>query len=92
MAAPKLINSDLSSQMTDEMKSVYNDFFGSFDRLKQEWQLCNSQYLEAKSILEKNQSTFKARMEIRRISDYWIRRRQALERIFDPETIKKFSE
>ena len=80
----------LMSQMTDEMKELYKDFFGNMDRLKGEWQLCNEQYNNAKTILEKNQSTMKARLEIRKITDYWIRRRQALERVFDADTIESF--
>lgn len=89
MASVKLVDADLLSQMTDEMQSLYKDFFGDVERLKGELNLCITQYNNAKTILEKNQSTFKARMEIRRISDYWFRRRQALERIFDPEMLKK---
>jgi len=71
---------------TPEMLKAYNDFYGNVDRLKGEIELCNAQYKEVMSTLKDSNATFDDRMEMRKITDYWVRRRQALERCL-PEDI-----
>lgn len=71
---------------TAEMLKVYNDFYGNISRLKSELDLCKSQYNEVMLTLKSEGGTFNDRMDMRKISDYWIRRRQALERCI-PEAI-----
>jgi hypothetical protein len=70
------------------MLKIYNDFYGNIDRLKSEIELCKSQYKEVMSTLKDKNATFNDRMEMRKITDYWVRRRQALERCL-PEDIHK---
>ena len=75
--------------MPDEMRKIHNDFYGNLDRLKGEWELCNSQYKEAMSTLKNEGAVFDDRLAIRKITDYWIRRRQALERTLPSEILAK---
>lgn len=70
------------------MLKVYNDFYGNIDRLKSEIELCKAQYKEVMSTLKDENATFNDRMAMRKITDYWVRRRQALERCL-PEDIRK---
>lgn len=74
---------------TPEMLKVYNDFYGNIDRLKSEIELCNSQYKEVMSTLKSTSASFNDRMDMRKITDYWVRRRQALERSLPEDIAKK---
>lgn len=75
--------------MSPEMRKIHTDFYGNVDRLKGEWELCNAQYAEAMDTLSNGDVIFEDRLEIRKITDYWVRRRQALERSLSKEIIDK---
>lgn len=76
---------------TPEMLKAYTDFYGNVDRLKGEIELCNTQYKEVMSTLKAEGPTFNDRMEMRTITDYWVRRRQALERCLPEDILKKIT-
>lgn len=75
--------------MTPEMRQAYNDFYGNVERLRGEWELCNTQYKEVMSTMKGDKVLFNDRMTLRKITDYWVRRRQALERSLPPEILKQ---
>jgi hypothetical protein len=74
-----------------EMLKAYNDFYGNIDRLKGEIELCKAQYKDVMSTLKDDGATFGDRMEMRKITDYWVRRRQALERSLPEDILKKIT-
>ena len=76
--------------MPEEMRKIINDFFGNKDRLKAEWDLCNTQYVEARETLNNRDATHLHRLDVKRVTDYWVRRKQALERVLDKETLENF--
>lgn len=80
----------IKDTMTPEMRQAHTDFYGNVDRLKGEWELCNAQYKEVMDTLKTESATFEDRMEIRKITDYWVRRRQALERALPDEVLTQF--
>lgn len=81
---------NITANMTPDMKSVYSDFYGNMERLKAEWKLCDSQYTSVLALAMSKDGDLKARQSIRKISDYWIRRRQALERSISKEILESF--
>jgi hypothetical protein len=76
--------------MPKEMRAVVTDFFGNLDRLKAEWDLCNAQYSKARETLNIREAIQAHRLEVRKITDYWIRRKQALENSLGKEIVEKF--
>lgn len=78
--------------MPKEMRDIVTDFFGNTDRLKSEWDLCNEQYALARETLNNRDATQQHRMEIRKVTDYWVRRKQALSHVLSKDLIEKFSE
>lgn len=71
------------------MLKVYNDFYGNIDRLKSEIELCNSQYKEVMDTLKNDNIIFNDRLDMRKITDYWIRRKQALENSLPEDILEK---
>lgn len=76
--------------MPPQMKSVYDGFYGDMARLRAEWKLCDSQYKEAIELVTSKDGDFNSRNAVRNVSDYWMRRRQALERVLPSDIIESF--
>jgi hypothetical protein len=79
----------VTDTMTPEMKSLYKDFYGNVDRLKGEWDLCTAQYDQALALAISKEGTVYDRLTLRKISDYWIRRRHALQRSLPNDILEK---
>ena len=77
--------------MTPEMKSAHADFYGDINRLKKEWMLCSQQY-DKHLALGDIEVDFSSRMAIRKISDYWKNRRNALQGALSSDELKLIKE
>jgi len=86
------MHKDPSKTMTPEMKAVYDDFYANAERLRGEWNLCNQQYQATVGFTKGEDQDWEAHLAIRRISDYWNRRRTALERAIPADLLKSFQE
>lgn len=84
------MHKDPSKNMTPEMKAVYDDFYANAERLRSEWNLCNQQYNATVKFATGEDQNWEAHMAIRRISDYWMRRRTALERAIPKDMLQSF--
>jgi hypothetical protein len=84
------MHKDPSKTMSPEMKTVYDDFYANAERLRSEWNLCNQQYQATIGFTQGKEQDWEAHMAIRRISDYWIRRRTALERAIPKDLLESF--
>ena len=83
---------DAKTVMTSEMRKAHGDFFGNMERLESEWNLCCDQYETNKQLSLTKESTFDARMLVRKISTYWNNRKLALEKALEKEELKKFKD
>lgn len=81
-----------SKGMTPEMKVVYDDFYSNAERLRSEWNLCTQQYDATVKFSTGEDQDWDSHLSIRKISDYWIRRRNALERALPKHLLKSFME
>lgn len=86
----EIIDKNTLNKMPPHMKSVYDGFYGDMNRLKSEWKLCESQYREAINLVTSKDGDFASRSALRNVSDYWMRRRQALERVLPKDIIDSF--
>ena len=76
---PTLQDPDIKKGMPRTMLPLYEDFYGNEERLKGEWELCTQQYKQALEMAMSDQGNVYQRLAIRKISDYWKKRRNALE-------------
>ena len=84
------MHKDPSKNMTPEMKAVYDDFYSNAERLRPEWNLCTQQYEAVVKFATSEEQDWESHMAIRRISDYWMRRRTALERAIPKDLLESF--
>lgn len=84
------MHKDPSKEMTPEMKAVYDDFYANAERLRAEWNLCTQQYNATVGFAQGEEQNWEAHIAIRRISDYWMRRRSALERAIPTDMLESF--
>ena len=84
------VDEKILPEMTGDMQKAYTDFFGNLERLRNEWILCTTQYREHVGKSISKDGSLKARLEIRKISDYWRRRRNALEYCLPPAIVKEW--
>jgi hypothetical protein len=89
---PKKRIADAKTVMTSEMRKAHGDFFGNMERLESEWNLCNDQYDITKKLSLTKESTFDARMLVRKVSTYWNKRKIALETALEKDEVKKFKD
>ena len=76
---PTLVNPEIKKGMPKAMQPIYDDFYGNEQRLKDEWDLCTQQYKQALELAMSDQGTVYHRLAVRKVSDYWKKRRNALE-------------
>jgi hypothetical protein len=76
---PTLINPEIKKGMPRTMIPLYEDFYSNEQRLKDEWELCTQQYRQSLELAMSEQGTVYHRLAVRKISDYWKKRRNALE-------------
>ncbi len=90
MAAKSSEQQDIKKGMPKAMSSLYDDFYGNTERLKSEWQLCTQQYKTAMEQAMSEQGTVYHRLTIRKITDYWKKRRNALEAALPEDVVEQF--
>jgi len=86
------MHKDPSKNMTPEMKAVYDDFYSNAERLRSEWNLCTRQYEATLKFTTGEDQDWESHIAIRRISDYWMRRRNALERAVPVDLLESFKQ
>lgn len=85
-----LFNKQIVNKLPADARAIYDGFYGDLAKLKNEWLLCNSQYTQAISFVQNKQIDYNTRIIMRNVSDYWIRRRQALERVLPEDILQSF--
>ena len=74
----------IKASFTDEQYNLYNVLLGDKDKLKAEWMLCRRMYDQAAAIIMAKETGIEVRMLLMKAStDYWSRRRLALERTME---------
>lgn len=85
-----LFNKQIVNKLPADARAIYDGFYGDLAKLKNEWLLCNAQYTQAISFVQNKQIDYNTRTIMRNVSDYWIRRRQALERVLPEDILQSF--
>lgn len=85
-----VFNKQIINKLPADARSIYDGFYGDLGKLKNEWLLCNTQYTQAISFVTNKQIDYNTRTIMRNISDYWIRRRQSLERVLPADILESF--
>lgn len=85
-----IFSKELVNKMPPDARAIYDGFYGDLNKLKGEWLLCESQYRQAISFVQNKDIDYNTRTTIRNISDYWVRRRQALERVLPEDILQSF--
>lgn len=71
----------IKASFTDEQQNLYNILLGDKEKLKAEWFLCRRMYDSANVVLKAKEIGYEVRAVLKSAStDYWSRRRLALER------------
>jgi hypothetical protein len=74
----------IKASFTDEQYNLYNVLLGDKDKLKAEWMLCRRMYDQAVAIIKAKETGPEVRLLLMKAStDYWSRRRLALERTME---------
>jgi len=74
----------IKASFTDEQYALYNVLFGDMDKLKAEWMLCRRMYDQAAAVIRAKETGPEVRLLLMKAStDYWSRRRLALERTLE---------
>ena len=85
-----IFSKELVNKMPPDARAIYDVFYGDLNKLKGEWLLCEAQYRQAISFAQNKDIDYNTRTTIRNISDYWVRRRQALERVLPEDILQSF--
>ena len=73
----------IKASFTDEQNSLYNILLGDKEKLKAEWMLCRRMYDQAAAIKAKETGPEVRLLLMKASTDYWSRRRLALERTLE---------
>ena len=74
----------IKSSFTDEQYALYNVLLGDREKLKAEWMLCRRMYDQAAAVIKAKETGPEVRLLLMKAStDYWSRRRLALERTLE---------
>jgi hypothetical protein len=74
----------IKASFTDEQHNLYNILLGDKEKLKAEWMLCRRMYDQASAIIKAKETGPEVRLLLMKAStDYWSRRRLALERTLE---------
>lgn len=74
----------IKASFTDEQQELYNILLGDPEKLKAEWFLCRNMYDRAKTVIGAKETGPEVRLLLMKAStDYWSRRRLALERTLE---------
>lgn len=74
----------IKESFTDEQRELYNVLLGDTEKLHREWKLCHDMYRKAIAVVKAKETGPEVRLLLRPAStDYWSRRRLALERTLE---------
>jgi hypothetical protein len=74
----------IKASFTDEQNNLYNILLGDKEKLKAEWMLCRRMYDQAAAVIKAKETGIEVMMLLMKAStDYWNRRRLALERTLE---------
>ena len=74
----------IKASFTDEQHNLYNILLGDKEKLKAEWMLCRRMYDQAAAVIKAKETGPEVRLLLMKAStDYWNRRRLALERTLE---------
>lgn len=74
---------DIVRSFTDEQKKIYDVMLGDENKLRADWMGCRAQYSKAMEVIGAKDTGPEIRLFLRNISDYWDRRRKAMERLLE---------
>lgn len=74
---------DIKRSFTEEQQKVYNVMLGDPAKLKADWMGCRQQYMNAMKVINSKDTGPEVRLLLRNISDYWDRRKKAMERLLE---------
>ena len=74
----------IRASFTDEQRELYDVLLGDTEKLRREWRLCHDMYRKAAAVVNAKETGQEVRLLLRYAStDYWSRRRLALERTLE---------
>lgn len=74
----------IKASFTDEQMALYNVLLGDVEKLKSEWFFCRKMYDQAAPVIRAKDTGPEVRLLLMKAStDYWSRRRLALERTLE---------
>ena len=73
----------IKKSFSDEQKKVYDLLMGDMSKLEAEWKMCRKVYNDAMKVINDKDIGPEVRLLLRTVSDYWNRRRLALERTLE---------
>lgn len=74
----------IKASFTDAQYALYNVLLGDKEKLKAEWIACRRQYDQAAAVIKAKETGPEVRLLLMKAStDYWSRRRLALERTLE---------
>lgn len=75
--------SKIIESFTEEQAAVYNAMLGDKKKLKADWDGCRKMYDDAAKVIADPKCGPEVRLLLRNITDYWNRRRLAMERLLE---------
>lgn len=73
----------IKKSFSDDQKRIYEILLGDTSKLEAEWKLCRRMYDDAAKVINEDKIGPEVRLLLRNVSDYWNRRRLALERTME---------
>lgn len=74
---------DIIRSFTPEQEKVYNAMLGDMEKAHRDWAGCRSMYLDAMKVINDKDTGPEVRLLLRNVSDYWNRRKLAMERLLE---------
>lgn len=73
----------IKKSFSDQQARIWQILLGDTAKLEAEWKLCRRMYDDAASVINDSKIGPEVRLLLRNVSDYWNRRRLALERTME---------
>lgn len=73
----------IKKSFSDQQARIWQILLGDTAKLEAEWKLCRRRYDDAASVINDPKIGPEVRLLLRNVSDYWNRRRLALERTME---------
>jgi hypothetical protein len=73
----------IKKSFSDQQARIWQILLGDMAKLEAEWKLCRRMYDDAAAVINDSKIGPEVRLLLRNVSDYWNRRRLALERTME---------